>query len=281
MLGHKLTQVFEKEFDVWATVRNKNRFGGTIYHKTKIIEDTDVEAIEAVEKIVGELKPDVIVNAVGIIKQLPTAKNVIKTLRVNSIFPHQLSETASAHGARLITISTDCVFSGKKGKYIETDVSDAEDLYGKSKNLGEVAGENCLTLRTSIIGRELNTAHSLIEWFLSNAGKTVKGYTNAIYSGFPTVVLAEIIADLIKNRPRLEGLFHVSSEPISKFELLNLVNRAYRAEVNIEPFDDFYIDRSLDSSKFRRAVGFAPPGWGEMIERMAADNEIYKIYRNT
>lgn len=280
MLGHKLAQVFQKELDVWATVRSVSRFDERIYGNTNIVENINVENIETVERAVGEIKPGVIINAVGIIKQLPTAKNVIKTLRVNSIFPHQLAETANAHGARLITISTDCVFNGKKGKYVETDVPDAEDLYGKSKNLGEVSAENCLTLRTSIIGRELNTAHSLIEWFLSNAGKTVKGYTNAIYSGFPTVIMAEIIRNLIVNHPTLEGLFHVSSEPISKFDLLNLANAAYETKVNIEPSDDYRIDRSLDSTKFRQATGFVPPEWGEMIKRMAADNAVYKNYKN-
>jgi dTDP-4-dehydrorhamnose reductase len=221
----------------------------------------------------------VIINAVGIIKQLPSSKNVVKTLSINSIFPHKLVEVADRYSAKLIQISTDCVFDGEKGNYTEEDVSNATDVYGKSKNLGEIVGANCLTLRTSIIGRELQTSHSLVEWFLSSRGKKIKGFSNAIYSGFPTIVLADIIADLIHNHKDLAGLYHVSSEPINKLELLKLLNKAYRAEVEIKPFDDFRIDRSLDSSKFRQETGFSPASWEKMIERMANDPTPYQKWR--
>ncbi len=224
-------------------------------------------------------KPDVIINAVGIIKQLPTSKEVVETLKINSIFPHQLAQIAQASGARLITISTDCVFNGRKGNYTEKDISDAEDLYGRSKNLGEVSAPGCLTLRTSIIGRELQTSHSLVEWFLSNRGKKVKGYTEAIYSGFPTIILADIITDLIENHKNLQGLYHVSSETISKFDLLCLLKDFYKVPIEIEPYADFEIDRSLDSSKFRKETGFAPLGWEEMIEKMAQDPTPYDNFR--
>ena len=278
MLGHKLVQTLSDKFDLWTTLRTTfneyEHFG--IFDKRKTLENIDVENFTTVEKAIVNLKPDVIVNAVGIIKQLPSAKNIIKTLTVNSIFPHQLAEISNQIKARLITISTDCVFTGKKGKYIEKDVSDAEDLYGKSKYLGEVASENCLTVRTSIIGRELNTSHSLIEWFLSNEGKSVKGYANAIYSGFPTIIMADIIGDIIENHPRLQGLYHVSSESISKYDLLKLVKDAYRADVRIKPYDDFIIDRSLDSARYREATGFQPLPWREMIDKMAAGNHPYQ-----
>lgn len=277
MLGHKLIQTLRRQFDVWTTLRGD--YGKyehfKIFEKHKTIDHIEVENLTTIEDIIFRLKPDVIINAVGIIKQLPSAKNVIKTLTVNSIFPHQLAEIANQIKARLITISTDCVFNGKKGKYIETDVPDADDLYGKSKHLGEVTFDNCLTIRTSIIGRELLTAHSLMEWFLSNRGKAVKGYTKAIYSGFPTLILAEIIGDLIENHPQMQGLYHVSSEPINKYELLKLVNADYHADVIIEPFEDFKIDRSLDSTRFRQITGFQPLGWGEMINKMAADDARY------
>lgn len=278
MLGHKLVQKWQDRFDLWTTVRGVHadyaKYG--FFKRQKLIENTDIENISALEKSVEKLKPDVLVNAVGIIKQIPSAKNVIKTLTVNSIFPHQLAEISNRCGARLITISTDCVFSGKTGGYAEADVSDAADLYGKSKSLGEVAADNCLTLRTSIIGRELNTAHGLIEWFLNNRGKTVKGYRRAVFSGFPTLMLADIIADLIENQAELNGLFHVSSEPINKFDLLKLVNEAYQTNIEIEPFDDFEIDRSLDSTKFRAATGFKPKSWREMVEQMAEDDILYQ-----
>lgn len=278
MLGHKLVQILRHKFDLWTTLRsNFKEYADTgIYDGETTVENVDVENFSTIEKVVIELQPDVIVNAVGIIKQLPSAKNVIKTLRVNSIFPHQMAEISSQRGIRLITISTDCVFNGKKGRYLESDISDAEDLYGKSKYLGEVSTENCLTIRTSIIGRELNTAHSLIEWFLSNEGKSIKGYTKAIYTGLPTLILAEIIGNIIENHPRLQGLYHISSEPISKNDLLKLVKDAYRVNVEIEPCGDFEIDRSLDSAKFRKITGFEPLTWREMIDKMAADNAPYQ-----
>ena len=281
MLGHKLTQCWQKKYNVWTTVRGDFNSYKKIgfYDQSNTIEHLDIENIISVEKAFQKVRPTVVINAIGIIKQLPTAKNVIQTLRVNSIFPHQLAELAHKYDARLITISTDCVFDGVKGAYTEEDLPNAQDLYGKSKNLGEITGENCLTLRTSIIGRELNTEHSLVEWFLSNEGKSVKGFVNAVYTGFPTIVIADILADLIKNHTSLEGLYHVSSEPINKFELLKLVRDAYRAKIKIEPFEDFRIDRSLNSDKFRRETGFAPLEWRTMIERMAADNDIYKNYQ--
>lgn len=281
MLGHKLVRQWREEFKVFSTVRgdfSKYKRAG-LFEKDEIISPVEVEDIESVRNAVKISQPEVIVNCVGIIKQLPTSKNVIKTLSVNSIFPHRLAEIAQENNARLITISTDCVFNGKKGNYGEADVSDAEDVYGKSKNLGEIVSENCLTIRTSIIGRELETAHSLVEWFLSNRGGKVRGFTKAIYSGFPTIILAEIIAGLIVKHKNLSGLYHVSSEPIDKYRLLCMIRDAYQLDVEIEPDDEFRIDRSLDSSKFRQATGFIPESWEEMIKKMAHDSFPYEEVR--
>ena len=281
MLGHKLVQEWKAKFDVWTTLKGNfedyERF--SVFDRDKTLDRINAEVFETVERAIERVEPDVIFNAVGIIKQIPSSKNVIKTLAINSIFPHRLAEIAEKNGARLINFSTDCVFDGKKGNYNEEDIPNATDVYGKSKNLGEVLGENCLTLRTSIIGRELQTAHSLVEWFLSNRGKKVKGYVNAIYSGFPTVVLAGIIADLIENYKDLSGLYHVSSEPITKYELLKLINEGFQSDVEIEPFEDFWIDRSLDSTKFRKATGFQPQSWREMIKMMASDATPYDEWR--
>lgn len=282
MLGHKLVQIWQKRFDVWTTLKSRledyDKY--EIFDKNRTVGEVDAERFETVENAIQKIRPEVIFNAVGIIKQLPTSKNVVKTLTINSIFPNRLAETAETINARLINISTDCVFDGAKGNYTEEDVSNATDLYGKSKNLGEVvAGANCLTLRTSIIGRELNTSHSLVEWFLNNRSKKVSGYTNAIYTGFPTIILADIIAGLIENYQNLNGLYHVSAEPIDKFELLKLINEAFRTNIEIEPFDDFRIDRSLDSTKFRSETGFKPQSWREMIEKMADDPTPYDEWR--
>ena len=277
MLGHKLVQILNGNFDVYATLRGRyidyKKFG--IFKPDKTFENVSADALEKIKRIITKVKPDVIINAIGIIKQLPDSKNTIEVLLINSIFPHQLAELAGENGARLINISTDCVFDGKKGFYNETDVPNAADLYGKSKNLGEVTEGNCLTIRTSIIGRELETKHSLVEWFLQNEDKMVKGFVNAIYTGFPTIVLAEIIGDIIENHDDLSGLYHISSEPINKFDLLNLIKDAFQIEKEIEPFQGFEIDRSLDSTKFKLETNFKPQSWKEMIRLMSEDSDTY------
>lgn len=279
MLGHKLFQSWKGKFDVWATVRNFNSFtdGSELLDVDKIVEGVDCEKFITIEKAVEKIRPDVIINAIGIIKQISTAKNVVKTLMVNSIFPHQLENFTTSNQIRLINISTDCVFAGNKGNYKEDDISDAIDLYGKSKNFGEVlTADNCLTIRTSIIGRELLTKHSLVEWFLDQKGKKIKGYRNAIFSGFPTIIFADIIADLISNQSKLRGLYHISSQPISKFDLLMLLKKAYQFEIEIEPDEELNIDRSLDSTKFRRETGFKPASWESMIDKMVNDPFPYR-----
>lgn len=281
MLGHKALQILKNKFDVYATIRPEfaevERFG--MFEKSNTFCNVNVENQEPLKNIIADLQPEIILNAVGIIKQLESSKNVIKTLTVNSIFPHKLAECAAENGAKLITVSTDCVFRGDKGNYKEGDASDATDLYGKSKNLGELYDDHCLTLRSSIIGREIDGAHSLVEWFLSNRGGRVKGFTNAIYSGFPTVVFAELIADLIVDQPNLHGLYHVASRSINKYELIKLINEKFDARIEIEPFADFHIDRSLNSERFQNETGFVPPEWETMIERMAEDPTPYDEWR--
>lgn len=276
MLGHKLYQVLRERFSVRATVRGSvedyGRFG--FFALDELIGGVDVQNFEKVEQAVAAAEPDVVINAVGVIKQLATAKDPIVSLTINSILPHRLSALCGAAGARLITMSTDCIFNGRKGGYTEADVSDAEDLYGRSKCLGEVSNEHSLTLRTSIIGHELGTAHSLVDWFLGNRGGKVKGFRRAIYSGFPTVVMARLIGDLIERHPRLSGLYQVSSSPINKYDLLCLIRDAYRADIVIEPDDDFVLDRSLDSTRFRAATGFVPQPWPELVHEMATDKFI-------
>jgi dTDP-4-dehydrorhamnose reductase len=282
MLGHKLCQRLIKNHEVSATVR-----GGAdkvanygIFDGVSFVENVDVTDTAAVEHAVETARPEVVINAAGVIKQLPSASDVINTLSVNSIFPNLLAELAAKHNFRLICISTDCVFNGEKGGYTEEDKPDAYDLYGQSKRFGEVTGANCLTIRTSIIGRELGTSHSLVDWFLSNRGGSVKGFTKAIYSGFPTVVFADIIERLITEWKDLSGLFHVSSEPIDKYSLLRMINDAFDAEISIEPSDELAIDRSLDSKKFRELTGFVPKPWPEMISEMAADTTPYDKWKN-
>ncbi len=281
MLGHKLIQTLGPKFDVWGTIRGEfasvERFG--LFDRAKTIEFVDAESPDSIESAIMKVRPDCVINAIGVIKQLPTAKDVIRTLMINAIFPHRLAQMGVKFGFRLITVSTDCVFDGAKGRYSENDLPNATDLYGKSKNLGEVTGENCLTIRTSIIGRELDSSHGLIEWFLSNRGKTVAGFTNAIFSGFPTIVFADIIGSLIIDHKELSGLYHIAAEPVSKFDLLTLVNRYYDASVTLQRSEDLKIDRSLDGSLFEKMTGFRPSPWNEMIRTMAADVTPYDNWK--
>lgn len=281
MLGHKLVQVLGQYFEVFTTIRRPfesvNRFG--IFERERTIAKVDVTTADELSRVVATARPDVVINAIGIIKQVPEAHNSGVMSLINSKLPFRLYDLAESFGFRLICISTDCVFSGKKGSYNEHDVPDASDAYGQSKHHGEVVAGNCLTIRTSIIGRELETSHSLLEWFLSNRGGKVCGYTRSIYSGFPTNIFAEIVGDLISNHPGLSGVFHVSSDPINKFDLLRLFNEAYEASIEIVPDDSLVINRSLDSSKFRTATGFSPSPWPDMIARMASDPTPYDHFR--
>ncbi len=277
MLGHKLLQILAQTFDVRATCRSVpdglRRFDW--FDEQTLITGTDAADLAPFEQAIKKFEPDVVINAIGVIKQIPSAKDVINTLEINSIFPQRLARLAGEYGFRLIQISTDCVFSGKTGYYSETDLPDAGDLYGQSKRWGELADENCLTLRTSIIGHEIGSHHSLVDWFLSNRGGKVKGFTKAIYSGFPTVVFANIIKDIIKLHPQLQGLYHLSSEPINKFDLISMINSQYAAEIEIESTDDPAIDRSLNSDKFRAETGFRPQSWPDMVKAMHDDGKRY------
>jgi len=281
MLGHKLYQRLSERFDVFGTIRSEfvavERF--QIFSPESIIENIEVDDISRIERAIDIAMPDCVVNAIGVIKQAPEMADSLATLTVNSVFPVRLQILAERHGFRLITISTDCVFTGRKGNYNESDIPDATDLYGVSKLLGEVGGERSITIRTSLIGRELGTSQSIVEWFLSNRGGQVKGFSRAIYSGFPTIVFADIVADLIKNHSELTGIWHIASDPISKLDLLTLLNKYFDAVIDVVPDDSVVIDRSLDSTRFRNAAGFAPDPWKAMIARMAADPTPYDKWR--
>jgi len=281
MLGHKLRQVFRDRFDTWATVRSDYRkyLSYDLFDQERLLGGVDVFDFNKVVEAVRTAQPDVVINCIGINKQLPTAKDPVISLTVNSLFPHHLARLCQSTSASLVHISTDCVFSGHKGMYTEDDLPDSDDLYGRSKLLGEVDNPSCLTLRTSFIGRELETANGLVEWFLSNRSGCVQGYTNAIFTGFPTLILARIIADVIDRHADLSGLYHLSSEPISKFQVLCLLRDVFQVPIEIEPFSSVCVDRSLDSGRFRAATGYGPPAWPEMVQMMASDPTPYELWR--
>ncbi len=271
MLGHKLAQVLSSRFEVFGTARRTAEPDFPWLPATQVISSVDVTSEVDVVRALESVRPDVVINASGVIKQLPSAKDVTTALKVNALFPQFLAGLSQGRGFRLITVSTDCVFDGVSGMYTEAHTPNALDLYGQSKRWGEVSEGTSLTLRTSIIGHELGSHHSLVDWFLSNRGGRVKGFTKAIYSGFPTVVFADIIGDLIERQALLSGIYHVSSEPINKFELLQMIDRQYDSCIEITPSDELVIDRSLNSDRFRGIAGFSPLTWQEMIEAMHAD----------
>jgi dTDP-4-dehydrorhamnose reductase len=271
MLGHTLVSVLSARPELTVHSTARKREGLDLWFSPNLVAriHTPVEAdnFDSVLRALGDVRPDVVINCIGVIKQLATAKDPLLTIPLNSLFPHRLALACRAAGARLIHISTDCVFSGHNGGYVESDPPDAEDLYGRSKLLGEIDYAPAITLRTSIIGHELKDHVSLVDWFLAQTGK-VRGFTRAIYTGFPTVEMARIIAEFVIPRPELSGLYHVSSDPICKYDLLCLVRERYRKEIGIEPYDGFVCDRSLDSTRFRTATGYTPPTWPEMIDSM-------------
>jgi len=281
MLGHKLWQVCRDRFDTWVTVRSGycDYAAYNLFDPKRVLERTDALHFDTVLRALAAAKPQVVVNCIGIVKQAPERNDSIANLSVNALFPHRLKSVCQAMGARLIHISTDCVFSGDRGKYVEDDTPDATDLYGRTKFLGEVNGRDCLTLRTSIIGRELRASHGLVEWFLGQRGGRVQGYTKAIYTGLTTLTLARIIADVVEQHSALGGLYHVSSEPLTKYDLLCLLREMFRAAIEIEPHAGVRVDRSLDSGKFRATTGFLPPAWPQMLGQLADDAAPYELWR--
>lgn len=276
MLGSSLMRHFASEanFNVIGTTRSRAtaEFLEKNYNVT-IISDIDVTNFSRLKEVIADQQPDYVFNCVGIIKQLDAAKNNIMSIEINSLLPHKLAQICTEHHSRLIHFSTDCVFKGSKGNYVESDEPDSTDLYGKSKELGEVDYDGHLTLRTSIIGHELGSNHSLVDWFLSQ-NESITGFTNAIFSGLPTCYMAEVIQQYVLPND-VSGLFHLSVDPINKYELLSLINKIYGKNITIKPSGDFKIDRSLDSTPFREKTGFVPELWPKLIEKM---NNEYKRY---
>ena len=281
MLGHKLAQVAKQSFDVVATVRNplpaSEQF--EVFGTAGVVTDVRVEDFDSVSRTVNAERPDVIVNCIGIVKQCAAANDPVAGITINSLFPHRLALLAGNVGARLIHLSTDCVFSGRKGNYSEDDSPDADDLYGRTKLLGELTGENCLTIRTSMIGREIAHSRGLLEWFIARNGGRVRGFRRAIFSGLTTLTLAEVLVDVIGHHADLQGVWHVAGQAISKFDLLRLVQKTYALDIQIEPDDRFACDRSLNGSRFEAATGLRPPSWPEMIDRLHADLTPYEALR--
>jgi dTDP-4-dehydrorhamnose reductase len=281
MLGHKMFQRLGARFPgTRGTLRTSTRdprFADVaLLQGDAIVEGVDAMDEAALRARIDALRPDVLVNCVGVIKQRDAAHDPIPSITINALLPHRLAAWLRPWNGRLIHFSTDCVFSGRRGRYREDDLPDAEDLYGRTKFLGETRDTpNALTLRTSIVGRELFHHQSLLDWFLAQRG-TVRGFTRVIYSGVTTNHLAEVVGDVIERHRDLRGLYQVASEPIAKHDLLRLVKEAFgKTDVEIVPDDREVSDRSLDGSRFAAATGYRCPPWPALVAELAADPTPY------
>jgi dTDP-4-dehydrorhamnose reductase len=279
MLGHVLWRTCAERFDAYATVRadEPTAEAAEMLDPEQIVTGVRVEEPRSIARALDETGAGAVVNCIGVVKQAVDDPAV--AIRANALFPHDLAAACRERGARLIHISTDCVFSGRKGGYTESDRPDPEDVYGRSKLLGEVATPGALTLRTSMIGREIATSHGLLEWFLAQSGGTVRGFTRAVFSGPTTPVLSRAIADILERHQSLEGLYHLGAEPIDKHALLLALRDAFALDVEVEPDERVVIDRSLDSTNFRTATGWSAPGWSEMVSELAETAERYANVR--
>ncbi|MFS1413853.1 NAD(P)-dependent oxidoreductase [Vibrio sp. 10N.286.49.C2] len=270
MLGYSMFTTLSEnpDFEVFATLRVK--LPSDFPHSENVFTNVELTKFDTVIRVVERLKPDVVINCAGIIKQHEISNSYTHSIEINSLFPHKLAELCSTHNTKMIHFSTDCIFSGNTGLYLESDIPDSDALYGKSKALGEVDYGNHLTLRTSIIGHELNTCVSLIDWFLNQEGK-VKGFTKAIFSGLPAHFISKIISEKLMEMENISGLYHLSSDPINKYDLLKLVATRYGKNISIEKSDEFVIDRSLVSDRLKNELRLDIPSWDELVSDMYSD----------
>lgn len=285
MLGHRMFHVLSRSHETYASFRENDPedlvpqgfFSG---FKTGRLElGVNAGVFGTVEDCLDRVKPQVVVNCIGMVKQRPGGTDPVTAIELNSLFPHRLAEACSRRGIWMVHIGTDCVFSGKRGNYTENDPPDARDLYGRSKALGEPVRGGCLTLRTSIIGRELKRTTGLLEWFLSNRGGSVKGYSSVIWSGVTTGALSGIVQSLVECHAGSEGMFHVASGPVSKYDLLRRINDSLDLGIEVVPVGEPAEDRSLCAAEFKRRFGIVIPGMDDMIASLAEDIFQYDEWR--
>jgi dTDP-4-dehydrorhamnose reductase len=272
MLGHTAMRVLAPDFEVWGACRNPQDLPDLGVPPERILGGLDATKDESAHELIGRVRPDLVINAAGIVKQRVEAKAVVPSIQVNSLWPHRVADACATHGARMVHVSTDCVFSGTRGSYVETDAPDEFDLYGRSKLLGEVTDrDHVVTLRTSIIGWQLGNPTGLVAWFAAHRKERLKGFTKAVFSGLTTRRLTELVRDVVVPDATISGLWHVSADPIDKYSLLSALAANLGWNVDLRPTDEPVIDRSLDSTRFRKRTGWSRPSWKEMLEELAAE----------
>jgi dTDP-4-dehydrorhamnose reductase len=278
MIGHKMYQIISKvNEDTWVTLRNdlSTYFFSNLYDYNKVIDNIDLSDFKNLLYKLNEIKPDIILNACGVTIRRGVEKNKFNTILLNSALPHFLNEWVAINNKKLIHFSTDCVFSGKKGDYLDTDIKDAYDIYGSTKSMGEIVDSKfAITLRGSMIGMELENKTELLEWFLQQSNKKIKGFTEVIYSGITTVKMAEIVLKIIKFYPNLTGIYNVSSKPISKFDLLKICNEHFAINATIEMDNSYKSNKNLISDKFFNKIGIEKPNWSDLILQLKDDCQI-------
>jgi dTDP-4-dehydrorhamnose reductase len=277
MIGHKFWQALVgQRDDIFGTLHGRrDAFAHYALFDDRIIEQFEAADFEGVTKLLNRLRPAVIVNCIGITKRKPEANDVAKMFMVNARFPHHLARWAACNRARVIHFSTDCVFDGADGNYSERSVVTAPDLYGQTKYFGELDYDHCLTIRTSMIGREITGHTELLEWFLAQRGRCITGYKNARYSGLTTLTMAELVPRIIDDHPQLSGRYQIAGPVITKYDLLCQLRDAFAIEVQIVPDETFHCDRTLQSHRFAQATGISIPPWKEMLADLARDQDFY------
>lgn len=279
LIGHKLYQKLKPQFtNVYGVMRRsqKELQEFTIFDDTDLVYDIDVLDFEQLKGIFTVLRPDVILNCVGITKRKLEINDPILALSTNALFPHQLAKWAKEHGVRVIHFSTDCVFDGSLGNYNENSLTTGKDAYGRTKAFGEIRYDHTLTIRSSFIGRELLGKTELLEWFLNQKSPQIKGFTNALYSGVSTIYMSKVVGDIIESYPNLSGLYQLAlPKPISKYDLLCLAKEAFNEQVEIIPDSDFSIKPTLDGNKLATAMNLQIPTWAEMMSELAQEKNIY------
>ncbi len=278
MLGHMLVRVLSEHHQVIGTTSSQYDTKSPLAHildKTNWIDQVDVRNWQTVENAINHAKPNVLINCVGVIKQKMESGNIMDAILINSLIPHQLAATCEKLDIRFIHFSTDCVFEGTPGIKHLTDTPNATDLYGTTKRLGEVNYAPAITLRTGFVGRQLSGSEGLFEWVLSQKGKTVSGYQNAIYSGLTTMALSRVIQQVIEMQPTLSGLYQVASNRIDKYNLITKLNELLQLNLSITQDTDFKCDRSMDGMEFTNLTNIHIPSWEEMLTEFAADQDFY------
>jgi dTDP-4-dehydrorhamnose reductase len=271
MLGHQLWKYLATCFpDTFVTIRNcRDDYGNSnLYQSESVIENIDVSDLNVVTGVLKAIQPNIILNCIALTPRREVPDNPISSIFLNALLPHHLAKVAGDIGARVIHFSTDCVFDGTTGHYKDNSLTNATDLYGRTKALGEITAGHVLTLRSSFIGRELRDGTELLEWFLAQQCE-VKGFKNAIYTGFTTLEISRVIEHLLRRYPDAAGLYNVSSDPISKYDLLKLIAEKMRPSMKVLPEEQFRCDRSLDSTRFRKEFDYTPPNWETMVEELS------------